>query len=377
MYSCKSILALVPLVSLFAVSAADAQTYTVTDLSSLTGYPMSSGYALNSSGEVALTSSNTGNYFRAFTNTVNGTPQALSTASGMSSFAEAISNNGTVLGYTMYSSGSGSANITEWNSQGIAQTIGQGIGYGINDSGEVVGSGSGGAFVYTPATGMRNIGTFDGSNTESNAYAVNNTGQVVGYSETATSPSHAFIWTPSVGFTNLGTLKGDVASAAYALNSTGEVVGYSAPGGLAPAGSEEHAFSWTTSGGMVDLGALTSNDVSIARGINDEGEIVGNSVGGTSLGFLYTKSTGMVSLDSLLAPSNQGWVITNAKGINDSGQIAADGYSLATNSIIHSLLLTPVPAAVPEASTTVSMGLLLALGLGGLVLAKKRVRSAS
>ena len=39
--------------------------------------------------------------------------------------------------------------------------------------------------------------------------------------------------------------------------------------------------------------------------------------------------------------------------------------------------LTLVPAAVPEASTTASFGLLLALGLGGLIVAAKRKKAAS
>jgi hypothetical protein len=37
----------------------------------------------------------------------------------------------------------------------------------------------------------------------------------------------------------------------------------------------------------------------------------------------------------------------------------------------------PAPAAVPEASTTVSLGLLLMLGAGGLVLAKRRAKNAA
>ncbi len=42
-----------------------------------------------------------------------------------------------------------------------------------------------------------------------------------------------------------------------------------------------------------------------------------------------------------------------------------------------SLVAAEVPAAVPEASTTVSFGLLLALGLGGMVVAAKRKKGAA
>ncbi len=43
---------------------------------------------------------------------------------------------------------------------------------------------------------------------------------------------------------------------------------------------------------------------------------------------------------------------------------------------VPSLTLTAIPAAVPEASTTVSLGLLLALGLGGLAVARRRKAQA-
>ena len=50
--------------------------------------------------------------------------------------------------------------------------------------------------------------------------------------------------------TDLGTL-GGADSSAVAVNDSGEVVGWSDT----PAG-DQHAFSWTASGGMVDLGTL-------------------------------------------------------------------------------------------------------------------------
>ena len=71
--------------------------------------------------------------------------------------------------------------------------------------------------------------------------------------------------------------------------------------------------------------------------------------------------------------------------VNDVGELAGapnagDVFQIYTNSGLNgfeSLHLTsfrPAPAAVPEASMTVSLGLLLALGMGGLVIAGKRKR---
>ena len=50
---------------------------------------------------------------------------------------------------------------------------------------------------------------------------------------------------------DLGTL-GGVYSRAAAVNDSGQVVGYSCYG----AACDSHAFSWTQAGGMVDLGTL-------------------------------------------------------------------------------------------------------------------------
>ena len=50
---------------------------------------------------------------------------------------------------------------------------------------------------------------------------------------------------------DLGTL-GGTYSRARAVNEPGQVVGYSS----SPATPRAHAFSWTEAGGMVDLGTL-------------------------------------------------------------------------------------------------------------------------
>ena len=55
----------------------------------------------------------------------------------------------------------------------------------------------------------------------------------------------------------------------------------------------------------------------------------------------------------------------------DEGGDGGDGYA------VDFLTLGVTPAAVPEASTTISFGLLLALGLGGMALARKRRSSQS
>ena len=49
------------------------------------------------------------------------------------------------------------------------------------------------AFIWRPKVGMKPLGTLGGKN--SRAFAINNAGQIVGESETATGEVHATLWT--------------------------------------------------------------------------------------------------------------------------------------------------------------------------------------
>src|SRR5438093_13489788 len=70
---------------------------------------------------------------------------------------------------------------------------------------------------------MVDLGTLGG--TTSAATAVNDSGQVVGQSSTASSGfTHAFLWTSADGMRDLGTFGGTYARAA-AINSAAHVVG--------------------------------------------------------------------------------------------------------------------------------------------------------
>lgn len=69
---------------------------------------------------------------------------------------------------------------------------------------------------------------------------------------------------------DLGTLPGGNLSQAYAINDAGEVVGYSqTPGG------QLRAFVWTASAGMQDIGTLPGGSNAVANGINNAGWVVG------------------------------------------------------------------------------------------------------
>lgn len=133
---------------------------------------------------------------------------------------------------------------------------------GINNRGEVVGGSSnkvgwtheriGGdynigfdhscvAFIWTEQYGMSQLPTLGGD--AGSAHAINERGQVIGWSYTVANEVHAFVWTSKKGIKDLGTLPGDAESVAYGINNLGQVVGYS----MSKNGTEgtRHAVIWT------------------------------------------------------------------------------------------------------------------------------------
>ena len=81
----------------------------------------------------------------------------------------------------------------------------------INDAGQITGTytttgGQSHAFLYTPGSGLRDLGTLGG--TTSAPTGLNNAGQVVGSSTTAGGATHAFLWTPTDGMEDITAVTG-------------------------------------------------------------------------------------------------------------------------------------------------------------------------
>jgi probable HAF family extracellular repeat protein len=137
---------------------------------------------------------------------------------------------------------------------------------------------------------------------------INEQGQVVGgfeYEDLPGSPAYAFLWQDGE-LTDLGTL-GGIRSSAYAINQRGQIVGESHT-----AFGECHAFLWEKDA-MTDLGTLGGNS-SFAMAINDHGQIVGRSLtnSGEWRAFLWDKGV-MIDLVG---------EYSGAYYINERGQVA-------------------------------------------------------
>jgi probable HAF family extracellular repeat protein len=178
----------------------------------------------------------------------------------------------------------------------------------INDSGVVVGAASGPS-LYWQAFGPLPPHSDDFWTNTSAAYGISNINQVVG-AFGATSLSHAFLYANGV-VTDLGTLGGS-KSEALGVNDSGVAVGDSQ---FAANNTNTHAFVYMT-GTMYDLNNLI--------------------------------------------PANSGWVLTNATGINDVGEIV--GYGTNPSGQADSFLLTPTPEP----------GSLALLAISAIVLIRRR-----
>src|SRR5205085_9444196 len=103
------------------------------------------------------------------------------------------------------------------------------------------------------------------------AWGINDAGQIAGFSRNATNDARAFLYTPGTGLQDLGTFPGGRTSSASAVNRLGQVVGFSS--GFLFSG---HAALW--SGGEIrDLGSLPGYPSSEAVGINALSVIAGTA----------------------------------------------------------------------------------------------------
>jgi len=183
----------------------------------------------------------------------------------------------------------------------------------MNNKGQVVGwtetpNGQRRAFIWDAVNGKKLIPATD--RRSSTAYDINDKGQVVGELFFFTGKKRsAFIWDRETGLTELGTLDG-ISSVPSAINNNGQVAGW-----IEDSADKNRAFFWDKANGMKDLGTL-GGPQSLAHDINDKGQVVGRSfiAPGQVHAFIWDQDNGMVDID----PNG---ILSFANAINNSGKV--------------------------------------------------------
>lgn len=199
---------------------------------------------------------------------------------------------------------------------GFRALSGGGGGAGINDTGQVAGTQGLGprAVRWSPTGEALALGALGGQ--EGSALGINDQGQVVGWARASSYLPRPFLWDPAVGMRDLGTFQsnGYGTGTAHAVNEAGHVVGDTAGPELS---GFARAFLWRD-GRLTAIGP----QVSFAYAVNNLDHAVGQALVGSSYrAFLYQggRST------NLNSHAPRGVMLTSARGINDAGWIIANG----------------------------------------------------
>ena len=297
-----------------ALSSSDPAVASVPSSITVAGGECSESFTIQTSSvatatAVTISASWGGTVSRAFTVWLGPayTIEALGTLAGAESVARAVNDAGLVTG-----SSRGSDlyfHVVRYLGGGVLEDLGKGDGFDVNASNQVAAT-FGHAKRWTDGVGMVDLGTLTGGS-QSAASAINDAGQVVGWSDGRKIQQHAVRYTDGVGMVDLGTLGGALSSA-NGINASGQVAGQSYLAG----NGAWRAFRYTDGAGMVDLGVPASFAHSYGEAINASGQVAGVAADSgyfVEHAFRYTDGAGMVDLGTLPGESSSfGWSINGA-----------------------------------------------------------------
>lgn len=363
-----------------------APSYSLSQLSAPTGFSFIVASAINQNGQIAGTSAfidvepaHSPEYIVGAHATIwlNGSAQAIDGGAGKYSHGNAINDLGQVAGVsytqspdfmqynTQVPEGLESippgpttydAQATVWNNGTVTTLAGLSNQYGtanaINNQGQVVGWSFNDQNKQT-ATLWRNGNAIALTTTGSASEAsdINNQGQAVGWQNIG-DRANAVFWTSDNQLIELASLGGN-GSQAFAINDAGWTVGWSNS-----ADAYQHATLWANDE-VIDLGRL-GGYASYAYGINNLGQIVGSYVSDQQDGVeefaILWENGNAINLNDLIG-DNLGVTLISANSINDQGWIVVQGED--SNGYLNYYLLTPVPEPSTYAMLLAGLGLLM------------------
>lgn len=356
---CKSLITPTALFLCLVTGQLIAQTsYTVTDIGVVdnSNDHVSGAAALNNGGVIVGQKTLPSGPDRAFL-WRRGTVLDLGTLGGVESGSASINANGQVVGVADTAAGPEHAFSWEHGRMVDLLTLGGDSSEAnhVNARGEIVGFSATSTLDPTQTTGpqeshaffcdtaaicaaggMKDLLTLGGPN--SIAIGNNSKGVIVGWSQIDFNNGdfglpdlHAVIWKDG-DITLLEGLGGAI-TLAIGVNDQGTAVGQSFLAG----NPTFHAVMWQPDR-LTDLGTLPGDAASSANGINNHGEIVGTSFDGTFSPRAVVWWNRVITDLNTCIPADSGWILMNANGVNDAGQIAGNGF---LNGSPHAFLLTP------------------------------------
>jgi probable HAF family extracellular repeat protein len=313
-------LSFIGIAAIFSISAHAAPRYEVHALPPLGNRVPLNAVGINNSGVVAGDSICPGCFSHAFVDSID-----LILPGSSYSFAADINEAGQVVGDSSREGGPARAFVySETNGiTDLSPLLGSpSVAHGINNRGEIVGS----AYINFEFRAFRlSAGQLTLLDQSLPAKRINDSGVIAGAGYVIDSSGTRPMLFP-----------GGTYSDPFSINSLGQIVGNADNGnGLVRAFLFEDAT-------MTDLGTLGGMFAS-AQGINVRREIVGFSTLGsdgdqTHRAFLHANGK-MTDLNSLIPP-NSGWILSEARDINDRGQIVGSG---RLNGEHRAFRLDPIP----------------------------------
>jgi probable HAF family extracellular repeat protein len=271
----------------------------------------------------------------------------LGTLGGTASVAWAINNAGTIVGESLPTGQTGSANYRAfiYQNQQITPlpTLGGSwsVAYDINESGVIAGLSYNAlqreqAVTWSGGV-ITNIAQAGGATDQrTRGYGINDAGAVAGWGYTPLAgPNNAFRYSGGQ-WLQIGGFGQFQNSEAYDIGNSGIVVGSSAP----VTGGDWHAAVWLPANPTqaVILGTLPGFPLAELDDLNGDDHAVGRAyIDSTASRAIYYDGTALSDLNDFLPPGFKGELI-DAREINEGGAIAA---TARHNGVLRAVLLTP------------------------------------